>query len=86
MASSAFLLFFGFFRSNIGRSTCSDVEKFARVPPTAFSLFVGPKNPFWAPVPMSMPSTEGTASGVRIIHVVTFAIFELVLADFRHRR
>jgi hypothetical protein len=35
---------------------------------------------------MSMPSTEGTASGVRIIHVVTFAIFKLVLADLRHRR
>jgi hypothetical protein len=41
--------------------------------PTAFSLFAGPKNPFWAPVPMLMPSTGGTASGVRIIHVGTFA-------------
>ncbi len=56
-------LFFGFFGSNFGRSTGSDVEKFDCFPPTAFSLLVGPKNPIEALVPMSIPLTGGMTSG-----------------------
>ena len=47
----------------------SPVRKFVRLPPTAFSLFVGPKNPFSAPVAMSIPSTKGKSSGERRTHV-----------------
>ncbi len=37
-----FLFFPGFFGPNIGQLTFSPIMKFDRLPPTAFSLFIGP--------------------------------------------
>jgi hypothetical protein len=47
------------------------VQKLERVAPAALFGFVGPKNPYSAPVCMSMPGTSGTTSGVRVTHVGT---------------
>ena len=71
----------GFFEEKAGREILSPmaVQKFDHVELVVLLGLVGPKNPRSAPVSMSIPSMEGTGSGVSIIHVGTLLVLSAAL-------